>query len=253
MKNKQVTTIYTILLLLITNHAYAQKLGIKPLLGYTYNEVSRSYIRNQAKFSESQTNKPVIMGGLIISYQLSPKYGIETGVQNIAHSLSYRVFDPNLNYPTVSSLTHVVRHRFYHLAFTTMIRELNANNKLKSTVGITVFNVNSNMTSGQRSRYSVDTSIYETFTSLVSSESLTGTNLSWGLMGGIGNEIYLKGNPVGEIRLISRYNFKPVYGAYTNMKFSNATYTNEYITNRFSFEVSFLLNLSSLLGNKWRQ
>jgi hypothetical protein len=251
MKRMHLSFIGVFTLILISKMSFAQRLGIKPIIGYTYNGVGASYFgRNTLVFTESNQFNPMLTGGLHLSYQLLPKYSVEMGIQNIATSINYRIYNVN-NGETIGENRVAIGNTYYHIGFSKIIKELNQNHKIKGTVGVTFYTLNRlNLRSTREFNYWADTSIVMS-SGYVGDFILNGfNNISWGMMGGIGDEIYIKGKPVGEIRFTARYNFRPVMGAFSTIKHENNLHTNEYIANRLTFETSVLINLSSLLVMK---
>jgi hypothetical protein len=241
-----------IALIIISSVAYGQKLGIKPLIGYTFNGVGASYYPgNIAVFTEAEQFNPLITGGLFISYQTSPTFGVEIGMQNIATSINYRIFNIS-NSETVGEMNVAIQNTYYHIGFTKLIKEINKTHKIKGTCGINFYTLDNSATRGRQTNYRADTN-FVTESGYVGNFLLNGFNdISWGMTGGIADEIYIKGKQIGEFRFIARYNFRPTIGAFSKMRIGNEIYTNEYISNRLTFETSLLINLSSILGNKWR-
>lgn len=242
-----------ICLFLIHKNILAQKLGIKPIIGISNNGSAAIYNSNQLfRFTEADQFEPRATYGLHITYRITPKISIESGLQNVASVLKYEVKDPDNFSNTIGRFEATLSRRTLHLGFSNVFKEINESHKLKTILAVTF--LNTNRMSGAFRRpitYDVDTNVVLS-TNVIGHSILNGYNkIAWGLMFGIGDEIFVKNNPVGEIRVIARYHFRPILGAYTDLKGSVIS-RNEYATKNLTFETSLLINLSSILGNKWR-
>jgi hypothetical protein len=244
--------VFVSILLCYYSEIRAQRLGIKPLIGIVNNGLSMYFDPNSQGgiFTQADQFEPRATTGFVISYKLTPILEIEAGLQWHPTTIKYDIYKNYTFVPEnyIGRNQYTVRYDTYHLAFSKQLKELGTHSKLRTIVGISFFNVNSGMSS--KVYYEADTMVKESGGG--SALSLNGLRrISWGALVGIGDEICIKNHPVGEIRLLAKYNFTPIAGAYSIIQDNSITVRNEYRANRLSFEASLLINLSSLLGEKF--
>jgi hypothetical protein len=231
----------------------AQRLGIKPFAGISYNGSKVIIDDGGPLFTESQQASVRFTGGILFSYAINPKCGIEYGYSSLAYSVNYNIFNP-LNLENAGHFNRTERRNFHQLNFTQTFYKHNDHLQLKWIAGFNFFNVN-NVTGGKLSSNSIDTTIANVSDFNLKSQYSYNSFRNWGtaVNFGIGSEFLFKQRVIAEWRLSALYTSNPFTGSYCYIDLNGTKYKNEHEANQLSFNSTLLINLSSLLGSNRKE
>ena len=227
--------------LIISLNSYSQRLGIKPFVGIQHNNSSLVYERGVLPFTIVNQNEVRAVYGLLISYQLNPKWGIETSIQSSPSVISYSMYNPASSGTIIGSLTETIRFWQYQFNASYTLKQMNQYNRLKGLAGFTIYDLSSGMRTFNPDNY-YNTDFIKLSSGVGAIEYNNFEKYSYGLMLGLGNDFMIKNKVIAEARLTARYNINPIMGAYSVLKFQGKEYTNEYVANRLSFNAVLLVN-----------
>lgn len=243
-----------ILLFSLTKLSIAQRLGIKPFLGVHYN-TTRVINHDNLLFTDVGLGHIRSTFGLLLTYQITPKWGAEFGFTNTPTILNYTVKNPITN-ENGGSITEGRRYLNFQLNGSFLFYEKASWYKLKVIGGFELNNKKFPLIQMVNKPDQLDTNIVnvnfinttKTYSKLT--DPLFG--LINGITAGIGSELLIKKKVVAELRISTRYVFYPGLSSSINYEVNGTNFANEIVARNLSFNAIVLINLSTLLGSKWR-
>jgi hypothetical protein len=235
--------------ILIVYTAQAQKIAIKPLIGYSYNGVTQTS-KASPSFTEGALLVPKPNWGILISYPIAPSYDIEVGLVNRSMGVSYNTVNPNTNEKLFNSYTYVAC-RFYQINVTKGIKTYSPHLSLNTIAGFE-FVQKGVKRGGSFNNLVPDTLILPNYESGI----LSGLNFNrdtywtYGINLGIGVIWNVKQRNLAELRFCVGYQFQPLVGRYAAATVNGVTQREEYRATQLNCNLSLMINMVQLLGLK---
>lgn len=247
------STISVIVILSCVNLTHAQRLGVKPFIGANYNSL-RIINHDNLLFTDVGLGHVRPLLGIMLSYQITPKWVIEAGQLNSPTDYSYKAFHPD----TKNNIAII------HSAFNQLSWILNSSYTFKEyshfkykIIGGLEFPINK--------RIPIIGSVYKPSSADTNFVTLTGVNskpfptmnkfqeIFKGFTLGIGQDFLVKKKTVAELRFCLRYDFSESGGTSIGFKKNGVLYVNQIVDRRATFNLTLIFNLSTILGSKWKE
>lgn len=239
----------SIVCVLVICMAQAQKIAIKPLVGYSYNGVKKTSEASPS-FTEGAFLIPKPNWGILISYPIAPTYDIEVGLVNRSLGVSYNTINPNTNEKLFNSYSYVAL-RFYQFNITKVIKTYSPNFSLNTLAGFE-FVQKGRGYGGSFNNWVPDTLILPDYeVSMLSGLNFNrDTYWTYGLNLGVGAIWKVKQRNLAELRFCVAYQFQPLFGQYAAATVNGVTQREEYRATQLNCNLSLMINMMQLLGLK---
>lgn len=243
--------IITLHCLLNGGPAYAQRIGIKPLIGFADNGTNH-FETASPSFAKSSFSAPRPFVGFVISYSFLKVWQLEVGMQRRPLSVSADLLNPYTK-EVIGTSWQTERLGYYQLNITKTIVEISPKFSLKAIAGFELLRTGRGY-GGNSNIFRPDTLILPNYMPGQLSPLSFNPGKYWasGIMLGIGTEWKAKQKTIAELRLCLAYQMQPLHGLRYSAKVNGIQQEEQFKATQLNYNVTLLFNLLTILGTKWK-
>lgn len=229
----------------------AQRLGIKPIIGIADNGTIHFHKANPS-FAQSTFSAPRPFVGLLISYSISPQWDIEIAWQRRPLSLAAELLNPKTQ-DIIGRFDAAFKLNHYQFNITKKIKDFSSNFSLKAIGGFELIKTSVGY-GGKFKSSNPDTIILPNYKpGLLSPLSFnSGKNWTSGFTLGLGTVWKVREKNIAELRVCAAYQLQTLHGLSMIAKVNGIEQEEKFKSTQLNYNVTLLLNLSTILGSKWK-